>query len=63
MKYAVGRPWQKRVVITAHCLIFFTKEEIVELKELKKTLAGLGLAGLIAGAGVAVPAVSHAGSS
>ncbi len=35
----------------------------MELKELKKTLAGLGLAGLIAGAGVAVPAVGHAGSS
>ena len=48
---------------TIHYLIFFTKEEIVELKELKKTLAGLGLAGLIAGVGVAVPGVSHAGSS
>ncbi len=35
----------------------------MELKELKKTLAGLGLAGLIAGAGVAVPSVTHAGSS
>ncbi len=35
----------------------------MEIKELKKTLAGLGLAGLIAGAGVAIPGVSHAGSS
>ena len=44
-------------------LIIFSKEEIVEIKELKKTLAGLGLAGLIAGAGVAVPSVTNAGSS
>ncbi len=34
----------------------------MEIKELKKTLARFGLAGLIAGAGVAVPG-AHAGSS
>jgi len=35
----------------------------VEIKELKKTLARFGLAGLIAGAGAVVPGAAIAGSS
>ncbi len=35
----------------------------MEIKELKKTLARFGLAGLIAGAGVALPGAGIAGSS
>ncbi len=34
----------------------------MELKELKKTLASLGIAGLIAGVGIATPGCGNAGS-
>lgn len=35
----------------------------METKDLKKFLAGFGIAGLLAGAGLAAPPVSAAGSS
>ena len=61
MTYAdwIGHAWMTPVASTFQCASN-CKEEVMETKDLKKFLAGFGIAGLLAGTTLGVPAVKAA---